>query len=116
MPTCAMAHRDLDVLDAAERAADRLNELIARYPRRLLHVRQLRDAVQSIAANISEGFGRGRGRDRARSLAIARGEAEEAIRHLSANFRDNRIGPSDYWPLHNLLVTIVKMLNSLIRR
>jgi len=91
-----------------------VNELIDRFPRRLLHVSQLRDSVQSIGANISEGFGRGNGRDRARPLEIARGEAEEAIQHLGANFRSNRIPAKDYWPIHNLLVVIVKMLNSLL--
>jgi len=111
-----MPHRNLDVIDAAERAATRVNELIDRAPRRLLHVRQMRDSVQSIGANISEGFGRGRDRDRNRSMEIARGETEETIRHLSANFRANRIAPEDYWPLHNLLVVIVKMLSSLLYR
>ena len=112
-----MPHRDLSVLDAADRLADRVNELIDRSPRGwLLHVRQLRDAVQSIAANIAEGFGRGTGRDRDRPLEIARGEAEEAIRHLGANFRAGRIPPADYWPLHNLVVVIVKMLSSLLGR
>ena len=108
-----MPHRDLAVLDAANRAADGINRLIADSPKRLLHVSQMRDSVQSISANISEGFGRGKGRDLARSLEIARGEAEETIQHLGANFRDNRITPGDYWPLHNLLVVIVKMLNAL---
>ena len=110
-----MAHRNLDVLDAAERVAQQLNELIDRSPRgRLLHVRQMRKSVQSIGANISEGFGRGPGRDRARPLEIARGEAEETIRHLSANFRTHRIDTKDYWSLRNLLVVIVRMLNSLL--
>jgi four helix bundle protein len=111
-----MPHRDLDVLDAAERAADLVNRLIDRSPRALLHVVQMRDSVQSIGANIGEGFGRREGRDRAHRLEIARGEAEETIRHLSANFRTKRIAPSAYWPVHNLLVVIVKMLNSLIYR
>ena len=66
-----MAHRNLDVLDAAERVAQQLNDLIDRAPpRHLLHVRQMRNSVQSIGANISEGFGRGAGRDRARPLEI----------------------------------------------
>jgi four helix bundle protein len=111
-----VAKRDLDVLDAARRAADGVIALISRFPRRLLHVGQLRDAVQSICANISEGFGRGTGRDRARSLEIARGETEEAIEHLAVNFRAGRIGPKDYWPLHNLLVVTAKMLNALLYR
>jgi four helix bundle protein len=79
-----MAHRDLDVLDAAERAADGIDDLIRRFPRRLLHLSQLRRSVQSIVANIREAFGRGKGRDRARPLEIARGETEEAIGHLRA--------------------------------
>ena len=109
-----MAHRDLNVLDAAERAAEAINRLIDRFPRKLLHVRQMRKSAQSIVANISEGFGRGRGRARERSLEIARGETEEAIQHLKANFRAHRIPSKDYWPPHNLLVVVVKMLNSML--
>lgn len=112
-----MVHRDLAVLDAANRAADGIHRLIIRRgPHRLLHIAQMRDSVQSISANISEGFGRGTKSDRARSLKIARGEAEETIQHLNANYRLHRITPNDYWPLHNLLVVIVKMINALLSR
>ena len=82
----------------------------------MLHVNQLRNSVQSIGANIAEGFGRGSDRDRARLLRIARGEAEETIRHLKANFQANRVAPKDYWSIHNLLVVIVKMLTSFLRK
>jgi four helix bundle protein len=89
-----MGYRNLDVLDAAERAAQQINDLIDRSPpRRLLHVGQMRDSAQSIGANIGEGFGREPGPDRAHRLVIARGEAEETIRHLSANLRSHRISP-----------------------
>jgi four helix bundle protein len=112
-----MAHRDLNVLDASERAADKLNELIeSPSGRRLLHVNQMKRSVQSVAANIAEGFGRGTEQDRARLLRIARGEAEETIQHLSANFRAKRLAPEAYWSIQNLLVVIVKMLNSLLHR
>jgi four helix bundle protein len=111
-----MSHRDLDVLDASERAADLVNKLIDRPSgRRLLYVRQMRDSVQAIGANIAEGFGRGTPLDRTRMLRIARAEAEETIRHLSTNFRAKRIASRDFWPLRDLLVVIVKMLNSLMR-
>ena len=112
-----MGHRDLDMLDAADRATDRVAALLdGPFGRRILHATQMRDAAQSIGANISEAFGRGTERDRARVLRIARGEAEETIRHLSANFRSRRINSKDYWPIHNLLVVLVKMLNSFINR
>jgi four helix bundle protein len=112
----AMSYRDLKVLDAADQAADRLNAIIDRSPRGLLlHVQQMRDSVQSIGANISEAFGRGDGRDREHPREIARGEAEETIRHIGSNFRARRMQPADYWPLRNLHVVIVKMLSSMLR-
>ena len=112
-----MPHRDLNLIDAAQRASDGINALIDRpRARRLVHVSQMRDSGQAIAANIKEGFGRGGVRDRDRSLEIARGETEETIEHLGTNFRSKRIAPKEYWPLHNLLVVIVKMLTSFLRR
>ena len=111
-----MAHRNLNVIDAAERAVDHVNRLIDHRHYRLLYVNQLRASAQSVGANIAEGFGRGPGRDRTRYLRMARGEAEETIRHLGTNFRAKRIGPKDYWSIHNLLVVVVKMLDSLINR
>ena len=110
-----MRYRDLKVLDAANRAVDLVNELVERSPRgRLLHARQLSDAVQSIAANISEGFGRRPGPARNNSLDIARRETAEAIRHLGANFRGRRISRKDYWPIHNTLAVIGKMITSML--
>jgi len=108
-----MAFRDLDVLDAAERADDCVENLIARYGGRLLHVGQLRRSVHAISAAIGEAFGRRVGPDRAHRLEIAQSEAEEAIRHLYDNYRNRRLAKRDYWPLHDLLVVIVKMLESL---
>jgi len=113
-----MAYRDLNVLDAATQVADLVNTLIDNSPRgRLLHVRQLRDSVQSIGANISEAFGRGPGGARKQSLGVARGETEEAIRHLQTNFRASRVDAKDYWPIRrNKLVVVAKMLAALLRR
>ena len=112
-----MRFRDLDVLDASERVEDQVMALIQRRSgRRLLYKRQLREAVHSVSSNIGEAFGRGAGRDRARVLRIARGEAEEAIRHLASNLRASRITSKEYWQIHNRLVVIVKMLNALASR
>jgi len=110
-----MPHRDLKLFDAADRVADLVNTLIDESPRgRLLHVSQLRDAVQSIGANIREAFGRKPGRARDQSLDIARGETEEAIGHMQVNYRASRVRPKKYWEIRNLLVVIVKMLTSLL--
>jgi four helix bundle protein len=112
-----MAHRDLNMLDAADHVSDVVSALVdGPRGRRMQHVRQLTESAQAIGANISEAFGRASPRDRARVLRIARGEAEETIRHLSKNFRARRISPREYWPIHNQLVVIVKMLNSFLSR
>lgn len=107
-------YRDLDVLDAAEMVADEINALIDANPGRLLYVTQMRDATQSVCANIREGFGRGEGAERAHKLRVARGEAEEAIGHLRANFASGRIRGGTFWSPRNRLITIVKMLTALL--
>jgi four helix bundle protein len=108
-------HRDLAVLDAAEQVVADVVKLVDSKRRRLLFKAQLRDSAQSVTANIGEGFGRATRADRNRTLLIARGEAEETIRHLRTNFVAKRIDDAVYWRLHNRLVTIVKMLNSLAK-
>ena len=109
-----MPHRNLAVLDAAERAADLINELLDRpRRRRLLHANQLRAAAQSVRANIAEGFGRGNKGDRDRSLGIANGEADEVIQHLRSNRHANRIDAPEYWPHYNRYVVIGKMVKAL---
>ena len=107
--------RNLAVVELAERVADEINALIDRGPGRLIHVGQLRDAAQAISSNLREGFGRGKGRERNHSLRVARGETEESIGHLRANFASRRITVEKYWPLRNRLVTIVKMINALLK-
>jgi four helix bundle protein len=110
-----MAHRNLNVLDAAEQAAKQINALIDQSDRgSLIHVRQMRDSAQSVVANIAEAFGRGKGRDRDRSLEIARGESEETIRHLNANYQASRVSAAEYHSRRNLYLLIVKMLNGIL--
>ena len=112
-----MPHRDLRVLDAAQLAAARLNDLIDASPRgQLLYVTQLRDSVGGVPGNIAEGVGRRRGADRIYKFEIARGEADETLSRLKVNYETGRIGGRDYWPIHSLLQTVVKMLDVLIRR
>ena len=110
-----MARRDLNVLDAANRAADRIDRLIDRSPGRgLISVNQLRRSARAVGSNIVEAFGRGTPGDCARVLRIARGEAEEAMQHLHDNLRAARISEKEYWATRNLEAVVVKMLNALI--
>ena len=111
-----MPYKDLNVLEAAEQLVQMVNELIDQSPRgRLLHVQQLRDAVSSIAANISEAFGREPGGARRQSLGIARGETEEAIRHMKENYSASRVPSPRYWPIHNRLLVLSKMVTGLLK-
>jgi four helix bundle protein len=112
-----MPPRRLSVLEAAELAAERLNRLIDRVGRRrLLHVPQMRDSAESVAANISEGFGRATRAERDNKLRLARGEAEETLCHVRANLRLERINKSDYWPVYNLFRTVIKMLDGFLNQ
>jgi len=107
--------RHLAVLEAAQTVEDEINQLIDDRPRRLLHVSQMRRAAHAVVSSIDEGFGRGPDGGRAQALRVARGEAEETIGHLRANFAARRIDKATFWRLRNRLITIIKMLNALGR-
>jgi four helix bundle protein len=107
-------HRRLALVDAAEQFAADIVRLIDSTPR-LLHKAQLLKSSQSVSSNIGEGLGRITVPDRNSRFAIARGEAEETLRHLRANVQGSRITLRQYWPFHNRAVTIVKMINSFLK-
>ena len=65
------------VLEAARAVADEINALLASRRISLLHRGQLRDAAQSVPANIREGMGRKPGPDRNQAYRFARGSAEK---------------------------------------
>jgi four helix bundle protein len=80
----------------------------------LIHRSQLRDAAQSIAANIREGMGRKPGAERNQAYRHARGSAEETDEHLRANFADGRVSPVAHRRIHNRIALIEKMLTTII--
>ena len=102
------------VLDAARAVADEINNVLGNRKLSLIHRGQLRDAAQSIPANIREGMGRKPGPDRNQAYRFARGSAEEADEHLRANFADGRVSPVAYRRIHNRIALIVKMLTTII--
>ena len=107
-------HRNLAVAEAAELLAADIVRLSDR-TKRMLHRAQLLKASQSVSVNIAEGFGRVTIPERNSRLSIARGEAEETIKHLRSNLDGKRITHAQYWPRYNRAKTIVKMLSSLLR-
>jgi four helix bundle protein len=108
-------HRNLRVLDAARSVADTVQQLL-RSRRGVLNAEQLGRAANSIPANIAEAFGRDPGSDRNRLLGSARSSAEETNEHWCAAFAADDLQPWVYWPIHHRLVTIVRTLNSSMRR
>jgi four helix bundle protein len=104
--------RRYPLMDVARAVADEINELIDGSRRRLIHRRQLRDAAQSITANIREASGRRRGPEREHFFRFARGSAEETDEHLRANFAAQRLPSHTYLRLHNRIALIVRILKS----
>ena len=99
------------MLDAARMVADDINRLLHS---RLPNAKQVREAAESISANIQEGFGRDAGPDRNRFLRFARGSAEETNDRLRSRFAAEDIPAAVFWPLHHRLVAIVRMLTNLM--
>ena len=106
--------RGLRVLDGARTVVNDINQLLN--SRRLPNSAQLRDAAESITANIQEGFGRNAGPDRNQFLRFARASAEETNDRLRSRFCARDIPAKVYWPLHHRLVAIVRMLTNLMSK
>ena len=104
----------LRVLDGARLVVDDINKLLN--GRRLANASQLRDAAESITANIQEGFGRDAGPDRNQFLRFARASAEETNERLRARFGARDIPAKVYWSLHHRLVAVSRMLTSLMSK
>ena len=101
------------LIHAARAVSDETLQLVDRSPRRLVHAAQLREAAQSIPANIREAMGRRRGPEREHYFRIARSSAEETDEHLRANYAARRLPEAPYRRLHNRIAVIVRILNGI---
>jgi len=102
------------VLEAARVVTDEINTLLGNRKLRLIHRGQLRDAAQSIPANIREGMGRRPGPHRNQAYRDARGSAEETDEHLRANLADGRVAPAEFRRIHNRIALVVKILTTIV--
>lgn len=75
---------------------------------------QLRRSVQSIPANIAEGYGRYHYLDNIRFCYIARGSLEETFNHLVITHRINYMPDSTYLELVEEMKRLRQMLNGYI--
>jgi four helix bundle protein len=101
-------------LEAARVFTDEINKLLGNRKLRLMHRGQLREAAQSVAANIREGMGRKPGPHRTQAYRDARGSAEETDEHLRANFANGRLPPAEFWRIHNRIAVVVKILTRIV--
>lgn len=72
-------------------------------------------SIDSISANIAEGFGRYFRKDKVKFYYYARGSVQEAINWLEKSFRRNLIATADYEMIKAGLFELPKDINSLIR-
>ena len=80
------------------------------------HLRdQLRRAVQSVPANIEEGFEQGTDRAFARYLTIAKGSAAETAGHLRRAAAQGCLAKADATPLRQNAEEISRMLGGFIK-
>jgi four helix bundle protein len=102
------------VLEAARVVTDEINTLLGNRKLRLIHRGQLRDAAQSVPANIREGMGRKPGPHRTQAYRDARGSAEETDEHLRANLADGRLPFAEFRRIHNRIALVVKILSRIV--
>ena len=75
---------------------------------------QLRRSVQSVPANIAEGYGRFYFQESVRFCYIARGSLEETFSHLTLAHRLEYLSDSTYLPLNLEIRELRQMLNGYI--
>jgi len=105
---------DFRLMDVARSVVEDVNRLMATSRHPLRNDEQLRLAVQSVASNIREGYGRRTRAERNVFLGYARASADETDEHLTTHYRMGRIRAPVYWQLHNRLIVISRMITRLL--
>jgi four helix bundle protein len=108
----------LKALELAQLMVKEVRDAIDDFPKREpLNLRaQLGGAVNSVAANIAEGYGRGATAERHNRLRIARGCLEETQSHLNVAPDSEYISKKTFYRIWNRTVTLDRMIAKLMRR
>jgi four helix bundle protein len=111
-------HKDMDVWSKAIDFAEYIYIITRQYPREELYglVSQMRRAVVSISANISEGAARRSTKEFIQFLYIARASASELDTLLEISKRTNMIKIEEIENAREQNVVLTKMLTALIKR
>ena len=111
-------HKDMDVWNMAIDFAEYIYSITRQYPREELYglVSQMRRAVVSISANISEGAARRTRKEFIQFLYIARASASELDTLLEISKRTNMIEVEQIENARQQNIILTKMLTALIKR
>jgi four helix bundle protein len=108
---------DLHVFQLSERLADQVWTIVNRWPNLARDTvgKQLIRAVDSVGANIAEGFGRGSYQDNRRMVRIARGSLYEARFWLRRAHTRRLISAQQTARLQPLLAELAPRLNAYLK-
>ena len=116
--TYIQSYKDLIVWQKAMALAKEIFEITQDFPKSEIYglVSQMRRAVVSIPSNIAEGYGRGSRKEYGQFLLIAYGSGLELETQLILSKDLDFITTDKYLLINNLLVEVLKMLNSIKRK
>ncbi len=111
-------YRHLRIWQESHKLVLRLYKSTAKFPKEELYglSSQIRRAAASIPANIAEGCARSGDPEFGRFLQIAQGSASELDYHLLLARDLHFLEPADYDSLYESLLSIRRMLTTLIRK
>lgn len=109
--------RDLEVYQLSEKLSDMIWNIVTKwdYFAKETIGKQLVKAVDSIAANIAEGYGRYHFKENKNFCYFARGSLEETKTWLRKSIRRGLIDQSKHQELFSIIKKLPKLLNSYIK-
>ena len=112
------SYKDLIVWQKGMDVAVSVYELTENYPKEEIYglISQMRRAATSIPANIAEGRHRGTRKDFTQFLRIAHSSAAELETFIILSKRLQKTKNLEYSKVDQLLLEVIKMLNSMIRK
>jgi len=111
------SYKELKAYERGFELVKKIYLLTKNFPKEELYglVSQLRRCAVSIPSNIAEGYMRG-SKEYIQFLRIALGSAAELETQISLSFELGYCNKSKFEEIHNLIIEIIKLLSSYIKR